>query len=34
MDLLEVLADPDDEEHDEKLEWVGEDFDPEEFSPD
>jgi hypothetical protein len=34
MELLETLADPDDEEHAEKLEWVGEDFDPEDFDPD
>lgn len=29
--LLEVLADPSDEEHDEMLEWVGGEFDPEAF---
>jgi hypothetical protein len=29
--LLEVLANPDDEEHDEMLVWAGEDFDPEHF---
>ncbi len=29
--LLEVLSDPDDEEHEELLDWVGEDFDPENF---
>lgn len=30
--LLEALADPDDEEHDELLHWVGGRFDPERFS--
>jgi len=30
-DLLESLRDPDAEEHEERLEWLGEDFDPEEF---
>ena len=34
MELLEILADPDDEEHARRLEWVGEDFNPEGFSPD
>lgn len=29
--LLEALADPAHEEHEELLEWVGEDFDPEDF---
>jgi hypothetical protein len=29
--LLEVLADPSDEEHEEMLEWVGGAFDPEAF---
>ena len=29
--LLEVLTDPKHEEHDETLEWLGEDFDPEAF---
>lgn len=29
--LLEVIADPKHEEHDELLEWLGEDFDAEEF---
>lgn len=31
--LLEVLSDPDHEEHEESLEWLGEEFDPEEFEP-
>jgi hypothetical protein len=31
--LLGVLHDPEDEEYDEMLEWVGEDFDPEAFDP-
>ena len=30
-DLLEALADPAHEEHEELLEWAGEDFDPEAF---
>ena len=30
--LLEALADPDDEEYDDLLEWVGGHFDPEHFS--
>lgn len=29
--LLETLADPEDEEYEEMLEWVGEGYDPEEF---
>ncbi|MBN1910542.1 MAG: SEC-C domain-containing protein [Pirellulales bacterium] len=29
--LLEILSDPDHEEHEEQLEWLGDDFDPEEF---
>jgi hypothetical protein len=28
-----VLSDPDHEEHEESLEWLGEEFDPEEFEP-
>ena len=32
--LLEVLADPQNEEHDEMLEWLGDDFEPELFHPD
>ena len=31
--LLCVLRDPEDEEHDELLEWVGGNFDPEDFDP-
>lgn len=31
--LLCVLHDPEDEEYDETLDWVGEDFDPEAFDP-
>ena len=30
--MLEALADPNDEEHQDVLEWLDEDFDPEEFS--
>jgi Plasmid pRiA4b ORF-3-like protein len=30
-ELLEILADPDHPEREERLEWIGEDFDPEEF---
>jgi hypothetical protein len=30
--LLEALGDPNHEEHEEYLEWVGEDFDPEDFA--
>lgn len=33
VDLLEALADPDHEEHDDYLERAGEDFDPEAFDP-
>jgi hypothetical protein len=29
--LLEVLADPDHPDYDEQIEWVSDDFDPEEF---
>jgi hypothetical protein len=32
--LLEAIADPSHEEHEEYLEWAGEDFDPEEFELD
>jgi len=31
--FLETIKDPDDEEHDKMLEWVGGEFDPEEFDP-
>jgi len=31
QDFLEAIADPDHEERDEMLEWIGDDFDPEEF---
>ncbi len=30
--MLDALANPDEEEYDERLEWLGEDFDPEKFS--
>jgi hypothetical protein len=30
-DFLKAIADPDHEEHESSLEWVGEDFDPKEF---
>jgi hypothetical protein len=32
-DFLEAIQDPNEEEHEETLEWVGEEFDPEEFDP-
>lgn len=32
-DLLQILSDPEDEEYEETLEWLGEDFDPESFDP-
>lgn len=32
-DLLTVMNDPDDPEYEEKMEWLGEGFDPEEFHP-
>ena len=32
-DLLEVMSDPDHEEYDERLEWLGGRFDPEKFDP-
>jgi hypothetical protein len=31
-DLLRAISDPGHDEHDDFIEWVGEDFDPEEFS--
>jgi len=31
--MLEVLADPNDEEHDEMWEWIGEGYDPARFEP-
>jgi hypothetical protein len=31
-DFLEAIADPENEEHDELLEWAGGKFDPESFS--
>jgi hypothetical protein len=30
--MLEAISDPKHEEHDESIEWLGDDFDPEEFS--
>jgi hypothetical protein len=33
-DLLAALANPDNEEHADRLEWIGDDFDPERFSLD
>jgi len=30
-DLLEAIADPKHERHDELLEWLGDEFDPEDF---
>lgn len=32
-DMLEVLSDPDHEEYAQTLEWLGEEFDPEDFDP-
>lgn len=32
-ELLEIIKDPDHEEYEEMIEWVGEDFDPEHFDP-
>jgi hypothetical protein len=32
-DFLEAIADPEHEEHEDYLEWIGGDFDPEEFDP-
>lgn len=32
--LLEIMKDPNHEEYEERLEWVGDDFDPETFNPD
>jgi hypothetical protein len=32
-DMLRVLSDPKDKEYDETLEWVGENFDPDDFDP-
>jgi hypothetical protein len=34
VDFLEAIADPDHPEHEDMLEWVGDDFDPEEFNLD
>jgi len=31
QDLLEILSDPDDEQYDEQMEWLGGEFDPEHF---
>ncbi len=31
-DLLEAIRDPENEQHDELLDWLGEEYDPEEFS--
>lgn len=33
-DLLEIISNPEHEEHDEMMEWVGDDFDPAFFSKD
>jgi hypothetical protein len=32
MNLLEAIADPQHEDHDMMIDWLGDDFDPEEFS--
>lgn len=34
QNMLDILADPEDPEYEEMLEWVGEDFDPEAFDLD
>ncbi len=34
MRMLDILKDPDDEEHEEMKEWIGEDYDPEKFDLD
>lgn len=33
MELLEVIKNPRHKEYEDMIEWVGEDFDPEEFDP-
>ena len=33
MKMLDVIRDPEDEDHMDLLEWIGEDFDPEHFDP-
>lgn len=33
MDLLQAVRDPEDPENAERLDWLGDDFDPEEFDP-
>lgn len=33
MELLEVIGNPRHKEYEDMIEWVGEDFDPEEFDP-
>jgi len=33
-DILEILENPDDEEYEETIQWLGEDYDPEHFDPD
>ena len=30
---MEAIKDPEHEEHEEMLEWIGEEFDPEHFNP-
>ena len=32
-DFLEIIGDPDNEEYEEMMEWAGDEFDPEHFSP-
>jgi pRiA4b ORF-3-like protein len=34
MTLVEALADPNHERHEEMLDWIGDDFDPQAFSVD
>ena len=33
-ELLEIIADPKHPEHEERMEWMGGEFDPEAFDPD
>lgn len=33
VDMLETISDPDNEEYEDTIEWLGEDFDPEFFDP-
>jgi hypothetical protein len=33
MNFLEAISDPEHEEHDKYLDWIGGEFDPEKFDP-